>query len=276
MSFARGPRLPNRPRDFLCKLQTSNSPGHSRAKSIPTFAFVAATFSDKAASPATKPIAAAHPSRSPAHGAARRPFRFQIQTLRIMNQRYNPLSADDPGQAPEIRTAPKRNPAPEKKFKSKSKRAKKPRAATTPQEALSRAMAGISLANYPAIIEGFIARGIPADDIKPRENVFTFNAWIALGRVVRRGEKSLKILTWIVRDGKETIDPSTGELTITNGKKFPKTAYVFHISQTDPLSRKTDQPKPAIQFTATPPISIPIQSAPRPVTNWRARIHGTP
>jgi len=30
-------------------------------------------------------------------------------------------------------------------------------------------------------IQGFAAKGIPESEIKPRENVFTFNAWKALG-----------------------------------------------------------------------------------------------
>jgi hypothetical protein len=53
------------------------------------------------------------------------------------------------------------------------------------QEALSRAASGIVLSNYPAIFEGFIAKGIAESEIKPRENVFTFQAWKALGRALR-------------------------------------------------------------------------------------------
>jgi hypothetical protein len=49
------------------------------------------------------------------------------------------------------------------------------------QEALDRAQQGQALTNYPAICEGFIAKGIAEADIKPRENVFTFNAWKAPG-----------------------------------------------------------------------------------------------
>ena len=39
------------------------------------------------------------------------------------------------------------------------------------QEALSRAANGQSLANWPAILAGFTAKGIPETDIRPRENV---------------------------------------------------------------------------------------------------------
>ena len=40
--------------------------------------------------------------------------------------------------------------------------------------ALDRARSGQSVANYTAIIAGFTARGVPADAIIPRENVFTY------------------------------------------------------------------------------------------------------
>ena len=56
------------------------------------------------------------------------------------------------------------------------------------QQSLSNAVNNLSLSNYPAIFEGFEALGINPDDIKPRINVFTFNAWIALGRSVEKGE----------------------------------------------------------------------------------------
>lgn len=52
------------------------------------------------------------------------------------------------------------------------------------QEALTRAISGQTMSNYPAIYQGFIAKGIPESEILPRENVFTFNAWRALGRYV--------------------------------------------------------------------------------------------
>jgi antirestriction protein ArdC len=77
-----------------------------------------------------------------------------------------------------------------------------------------------SLANYPAIIAGFSERGI--SDIRPRENVFTFAAWQALGRYVRKGEKGVKIQTWI------TVEKNGERVTV------PKTTTVFHISQTEP------------------------------------------
>src|SRR3990167_862068 len=95
--------------------------------------------------------------------------------------------------------------------------------------ALDRARSGRSLANYPAIVAGFIERGIPAEAISPRENVFTYHAWRALGRQVRKGEHWVKVLTWVDRAGK--ADPETGEETA--GFRFPRSTTVFHVSQTD-------------------------------------------
>jgi hypothetical protein len=97
-------------------------------------------------------------------------------------------------------------------------------------EALAKAVQGNSVANYAAIFEGFAEKGIAEDDILPRENVFTFNAWKALGRVVKKGEHGVKILTVVTRASK---DKHSGEEVV---KKLPKTTTVFHVSQTEPLA----------------------------------------
>jgi hypothetical protein len=78
------------------------------------------------------------------------------------------------------------------------------------REALSRATFGQSCSNFPAIFAGFAAKGIPEEKIKPRENVFTFEAWNALGRVVRHGEHGVKVATFIDSKSKE-VDQDTGE-----------------------------------------------------------------
>ena len=44
------------------------------------------------------------------------------------------------------------------------------------QEALDRATNGQTLSNFPAIFLGFMAKGIPESEIKPRENVLTYHA----------------------------------------------------------------------------------------------------
>lgn len=98
------------------------------------------------------------------------------------------------------------------------------------QECLSRAVNGQSWSNYPAIFEGFQGKGILADDIKPRENVFTFNAWKALGRSVRKGEHGVRVVTWI--DIAPRVDAQTGEVVKPGGRAC-RTTTVFHVSQTD-------------------------------------------
>jgi antirestriction protein ArdC len=100
------------------------------------------------------------------------------------------------------------------------------------QEALTRAVSGQSFSNFSAIYQGFAAKGIPESEIKPRANVFTFNAWKALGRVVRRGEHGVKVVTFIDCQSKET-DKDTGERKLF---RRPWTTTVFHVSQTDPVT----------------------------------------
>ncbi len=97
-------------------------------------------------------------------------------------------------------------------------------------EALARATTGLSMSNYPTIYGGFIAKGIPESEIKPRENVFTYNAWRALGRQVRRGEHGVKVLTFV---DCQKRDHETGELKERFRRPFSTT--VFHISQTDEI-----------------------------------------
>jgi hypothetical protein len=87
-------------------------------------------------------------------------------------------------------------------------------------QALSRALGNQSMANYSAIIAGFSERGI--EDIRPRENVFTYHAWQALGRQVTKGQTGVRVNTWI------TLERAGQKVTI------PKTTTVFHISQTEP------------------------------------------
>jgi len=97
------------------------------------------------------------------------------------------------------------------------------------QEALSRAVNGQSCSNFPAIFQGFAAKGIPEDEVKPRENVFTYDAWLAQGRQVRKGEHGVKVCTFVECASKEK-DETTGE-----PKHFrrPWRTTVFHVSQTD-------------------------------------------
>ncbi|MDD2710726.1 MAG: ArdC-like ssDNA-binding domain-containing protein [Verrucomicrobiae bacterium] len=98
-------------------------------------------------------------------------------------------------------------------------------------EALTRATTSPSLANYPAIFEGFTAKGIAPQEIRPRENVFTFHAWKALGRRVRKGEHGVKVAT-LKTVTKRERDEKSGEEKVKSFS-LPWTATVFHISQTE-------------------------------------------
>jgi N-terminal domain of anti-restriction factor ArdC len=102
------------------------------------------------------------------------------------------------------------------------------------QEALARATTGTTLSNYPAIFEGFMAKGIPESEIQPRINVLTFDAWKALGRSVKKGEHGVKVLTWITAEGKEEQTGESGETDAqAKGYRFCKRTTVFHVSQTE-------------------------------------------
>jgi hypothetical protein len=107
------------------------------------------------------------------------------------------------------------------------------------QEALSRAIGGEALTNWPAIFAGFAAKGIPEADIRPRENVFTYHAWRALGRQVRRGEHGVKVVTFVPMGRRDKVDgqddADTERPAERQGGSRPWSATVFHISQTDPV-----------------------------------------
>ena len=104
-------------------------------------------------------------------------------------------------------------------------------------EALSRAVNSPSMSNYPAIFAGFMAKGIPEDQIKPRENIFSFQAWKALGRSVKKGEHGVRIAT--VRKGERTERADDGTETKV-GFSSPWHVTVFHVSQTDAIGERRE------------------------------------
>ena len=104
-------------------------------------------------------------------------------------------------------------------------------ATATQRDALSRARTGQSLSNYPAIYQGFMAKEIQESEIEPRVNVFTFAAWKAQGRVVRKGEHGVRVLTYVPIP--EKVD-SAGKVTRKAARR-PKSSTVFHVSQTKEL-----------------------------------------
>jgi antirestriction protein ArdC len=115
-------------------------------------------------------------------------------------------------------------------------------------ECLDRARNGQTMTNYPAIFAGFLEKGIQEADIRPRENVFTFNAWKALGRSVKKGEHGVKVVTFIERTATER-DATTGE-QVERSFRSPHVTTVFHISQTETEAERQArkpprEPKPA-------------------------------
>lgn len=110
------------------------------------------------------------------------------------------------------------------------------------REALARAEDGSSERNYDAIFAGFSAMGIDEDDILPRENVLTYNAWIAKGRQVKKGSHGVKVETFIVMKKTDESAPK-GE----QDKVFrrPKITTVFHISQTLDIKTGAEYVKPS-------------------------------
>ena len=115
------------------------------------------------------------------------------------------------------------------------------------QQALSNARNNVSLINYPAIIQGFMEKGLAAADIQPRVNVFTFHAWKALGRQVRKGEHGVSVVTWVPMTKKTgEVNADTGEEKRDSFRK-PRNTTVFHVSQTDPING-----------------AVPAQAAPTP------------
>jgi hypothetical protein len=106
------------------------------------------------------------------------------------------------------------------------------------QEALSRAVNGQALTNWPAIYAGFMAKGIPESEIKPRENVLTYHAWRALGRQVRRGEHGVKVVTFVECAGKtDSTEEGDDKSKAKRRYRRPWSATVFHESQTDPIAK---------------------------------------
>jgi antirestriction protein ArdC len=97
------------------------------------------------------------------------------------------------------------------------------------QEALNRATTNSSVRNYGLIFSGFAAKGIPEADIKPRENVLTYQAWRAIGQQVCKGEKGVKVCTVLTTS--KDVEQDDGTIKTEHGRR-PWAATVFHVSQT--------------------------------------------
>ena len=100
-------------------------------------------------------------------------------------------------------------------------------------EALSNGTRFVPNSNDGPVTLEFKARGIPVEDIHtfaPDQNVFTYNAWQAQGRQVRKGETSVRCTVWIpvVVKSKDPDKPDKTRSRMHN-------ACLFHISQTDEI-----------------------------------------
>uniref|UniRef100_A0A6M3ITI8 N-terminal domain-containing protein n=1 Tax=viral metagenome TaxID=1070528 RepID=A0A6M3ITI8_9ZZZZ len=101
----------------------------------------------------------------------------------------------------------------------------------SPQQALARIKAGARpSSNWNLIFTELQARGIPVEEIKPFENVLTFKAWLALGRVVKKGEHGVNIPVSL-KDNSPDSQQTDDDPEHINRKRWV-TAQVFHISQT--------------------------------------------
>lgn len=97
------------------------------------------------------------------------------------------------------------------------------------EESLSRAIGTLQSQNDSVVEMHYAALGIHAT---PRVDVFTYNAWQALGRQVRKGEHGCRLTVW--------IHPSPSA-TNKEPKPFPKSTTVFHVSQTDAIDQTQDR-----------------------------------
>jgi len=80
------------------------------------------------------------------------------------------------------------------------------------------------------------------------ERVAGFRAWLKLGRCVRKGETALRVLAPVTVKRRDKDDQETGERCV-----FFKTAFVFELSQTEPL--------PGVEPTRLQPPSEPLTGA---------------
>ncbi len=103
------------------------------------------------------------------------------------------------------------------------------------QEALDRVLNSNSVSNFEAIYNGFSEMGISPTQIDPRINVFTYRAWLAKGRVVKKGQHGVKIRTFV------SVGPKKDGGEEKKGFRMPKTTTVFHESQTELLPEETKE-----------------------------------
>lgn len=112
------------------------------------------------------------------------------------------------------------------------------------------------------------------------EHVAGFHTWIKLGRVVRKGEKALRILAPITVKRRDKVIDETDERRV-----FFKTTFVFEVSQTDPIPGVEPAPlqpprepltgdshahliAPLVEFAASLGFTVSFQSIPGGTGGW--------
>ena len=67
-----------------------------------------------------------------------------------------------------------------------------------------------------------------AEKYNPLENCFTFKTWGAKGYHVKKGEKAIRSMTLVEKE-----DPNATEGEETEKITYPKTVYLFYITQVE-------------------------------------------
>jgi len=112
------------------------------------------------------------------------------------------------------------------------------------------------------------------------EHVAGFHTWIKLGRVVRKGEKALRILAPITVKQRDKVSDETVERRVSF-----KTTFVFDVSQTDPIPGVEPAPlqppcepltgdshahliAPLVEFAASLGFTVSFESIPGATGGW--------
>jgi hypothetical protein len=114
-------------------------------------------------------------------------------------------------------------------------------------DALVRAREGNSHFNDARIMAGFSKLGIAVKPEDIRENILTFDGWLALGKVVKKGQHGVSII--VFRRDKKT------------GRTQPGWARVFHVSQVETLTGPIRKHKAEKAETAPAPAPAPEVNA---------------
>lgn len=74
-------------------------------------------------------------------------------------------------------------------------------------------------------------------DCEPYEDVFTFNRWLAQGFAVQKGQKAVRITTWVDTRPTDRDDDGDDAPSKTRPPKRPHTSFVFCRHQVGPVQK---------------------------------------